>query len=69
MSQSLLAWVARAASFIVMIVVCNDNLITWVPSVWDLYVWLALVPIIGVIFGRIKDRSEKDLFFNLARIS
>ena len=30
-----------------------------------MYVWLALVPIIGVIFGRIKDRSEKDMFFKL----
>ena len=83
MTHSLLAWVARAAFFIVMIlqyisfasyparyenqngwyallllcipslilwflVVCNEKLITWVFSVWGLYVWLALVPIIGV---------------------
>ena len=98
MTHSLLAWVARAAFFIVMIlqyisfasyparyenqngwyallllcipslilwflVVCNEKLITWVFSVWGLYVWLALVPIIGVIFGRIKEKIEKDLFF------
>ena len=104
MAQSLLAWVARAAFFIVTILqyisfasyparyenqngscaflllynssltiwfiaVCNDNLITWVPSVSAPYVWLAIVPIIKIIFGRIKDKSENDLFFNLARIS
>ena len=98
MTHSLLAWVARTAFFIVMIlqyisfasyparyenqngwyallllyipslilwflVVCNEKFITWVFSVWGLYVWLALVPIIGVIFGRIKEKIEKDLFF------
>ncbi|CAH3111927.1 unnamed protein product [Pocillopora meandrina] len=98
MTHSVLAWVARAAFFIVMIlqyisfasyparyenqngwyallllcipslilwflVVCNEKLITWVFSVWGLYIWLALVPIIGVIFGRIKEKIEKDLFF------
>ena len=35
------------------IVVCNDNVITWVPSVWGLYEWLSLVPIIGVKAKRI----------------
>ena len=35
------------------IVVCNDNVITCVPSVWGLYVWLALVPITGVKAKRI----------------
>ena len=29
------------------IVLCNDNLITWVSSVWALYVWLSFEPIIG----------------------
>ena len=97
MTHSLLAWVARAAFFIVMIlqyisfasyparyenqngwyallllyipslilwflVVCDGNF-TWVFSVWGLYVWLALVPIIGITFGRIEEKIEKDLFF------
>ena len=101
MARSLLAWVARAALFIVMIlqyisfasyparyekkngwqafllpyipsltlwfiVVCNDNLIPWISSVWGLYVWLALVPIIGVIFGRIEDKIKKDFLPNSA---
>ena len=98
MTHSLLAWVARTAFFIVMIlqyisfasyparyenqngwyallllyipslilwflVVCNEKFITWVFSVWGLYVWLALVPIIGVVFGRMEDNIEKKLFF------
>ena len=97
MTHSLLAWVARTAFFIVMIlqyisfasyparyenqngwyallllyipslilwflIVCDGNF-TWVFSVWGLYVWLALVPIIGIIFGRIEEKIEKDLFF------
>lgn len=45
-----------------MIILCKDNLLTWAFSVWGLHVWLALVPVIGVIFGQIEDKIEKDLF-------
>lgn len=97
MACSPLAWVSRAAFFLVMIlqyfsfasypayyedqngwyalpllcfpslilwfiILCNDKLLTWTFSVWGLYVWLALVPMIGVIFGQIEDKIEKDLF-------
>ena len=30
---------------------------------WVLYVWVALVPLIGAIFGRIEDDIDKETFF------
>lgn len=44
-------------------IMCNEGHLPWLFVVWVLYTWVALVPLIGAIFGRIEDDIEKDVFF------
>jgi len=44
-------------------IMCNEGRLPWLFVVWVLYTWVALVPLIGTIFGRIEDNIDKDAFF------
>lgn len=46
-----------------MYIMCNEGRLPWLFVVWVLYTWVALVPLIGAIFGRIEDDIDKDAFF------
>ena len=41
----------------------KEEILPWLFVVWVLYVWVALVPLIGAIFGRIEDEIDKETFF------
>ena len=41
----------------------NEESLSLLFVVWVLYVWVALVPLIGAIFGRIEDDIDKETFF------
>jgi len=51
------------ALLIWLFIMCNDGRLPWLFVVWVLYTWVALVPLIGTIFGRIEDDINKDAFF------
>ena len=41
----------------------DEGKLRWLFFVWGLYVWLALVPAVGIIFRVVEDKLEKDVFF------
>lgn len=51
---SLLAWSC---------ILRNEGQLRWFFLVWGLYTWLGLVPSIGVIFGLVEDKLEKETYF------
>ena len=51
------------ALLIWLFIMCNEGRLPWLFVVWVLYTWVALVPLIGAIFGRIEDDIDKDAFF------
>ena len=44
-------------------VLCKEENLNWLFTVWALYVWLALVPIIIIIFVRVEKQLDGDRFF------
>ncbi|XP_078377856.1 uncharacterized protein LOC144661010 [Oculina patagonica] len=44
-------------------IIWDEESLPWLFVVWVLYVWVALVPLIGAIFGRIEDDIDKETFF------
>ena len=52
---ALLAWFG--------VVLRNEGTLRSFVLVWGLYTWLALVPNIGVIFGLVEDKLEKETYF------
>ena len=43
-------------------ILCDEGKLRWLFFVWGLYVWLALVPTVGIIFGLVEDKLEKGAF-------
>ena len=41
-------------------ILCNEENLQWLFTVWPAYVWIALIPLIGIIFGG-KDPIENKL--------
>lgn len=41
----------------------DEGKLRWIFFVWGLYVWLALVPTVGIMFGIVEDKLEKGVFF------
>ena len=47
-------------------ILCNDENLQWLFAVWPAYVWLALIPLIGIIFGGddpIENKLNSQVFF------
>ncbi|KAJ7370870.1 hypothetical protein OS493_029414 [Desmophyllum pertusum] len=43
-------------------ILCDEGKLRWLFFVWGLYVWLALVPTVGIVFGLVEDKLEKGAF-------
>lgn len=40
----------------------DEGKLRWLFFVWGLYIWLALVPTVGLTFGLVEDKLEKNVF-------
>ena len=47
-------------------ILCNEENLQWLFAVWPAYVWIALIPLIGIIFGGddpIENKLDSQNFF------
>ena len=47
-------------------ILCNDKNLQWLFTVWLVYIWIGLVPLIGIIFGGsepIENKLDSQKFF------
>ena len=47
-------------------ILCDEKNLQWLFAVWPAYVWIALIPLIGIIFGGddpIENKLDSQIFF------